>query len=183
MQGFERSADDYPYIGHFLQRARALALVTDAQIVRLIKHPTAHGLSWPLEGSDLWPVDIALPAVVLGKVDGITDPSRAGGPPDPHNGYDAVTVYRIRSTKTQSLEAILSIEGTGRVADRQDVDMELYNINTSRIAAATSEAREERLSAQIGRGSYLLYVRDGGNGNRASFRLQVRAFEVGPRAK
>lgn len=175
IQSFERSRDDYPYIGLFLQRAIRLGVLTEAQVIHIIKEPRAHGLSWPLAGDDVWPVDLTLPARVLGKVDGVTDPQRAGGPPDPHNGFDAVQVYRLRVARPSRLSATLRIQGSGRGADRQDVDLVLYDINTDQLGAATAEQPTEELHVQVQAGSYLLYVRDGGSGNRASYSLDVRA--------
>jgi hypothetical protein len=119
-------------------------------------------------------VDLALPARVMGKVDGVTDPQRSGGPPDPHNGFDAVQVYRVRVTRPSRLSATLRIQGSGRGADHQDVDLVLYDINTDQIAAATAETQSEDLMVPLQPGSYLLYVRDGGSGNRASYELSVR---------
>lgn len=174
IQSFERSRDDYPYIGLFLQRAVQLGVLTDAQVIHLVKEPRPHGLSWPLAGADVWPTDLTLPALVTGKIDGLTDPQHAGGPPDPHNGFDAVQVYRVRVPRRGRLSATLHIQGTGRAADHQDVDMILYDINTDQVAAARAESALEELSAAVAPGSYVLYVRDGGNGNRASYNLQVR---------
>jgi len=175
IQSFERSRDDYPYIGLFLQRAVQLGVLTEAQVIHIVKEPRPHGLSWPLAGDDLWPTDLTLPARVLGKVDGVTDPQRAGGPPDPHNGFDAVQVYRFRVARPARLSATLRIQGSGRGADRQDVDLILYDINTDQLAAATAEQPSEELHVALPPGSYVLYVRDGGSGNRASYSLDVRA--------
>lgn len=174
IQSFERSADDYPYIGLFLQRAIQLGVLTEAQVIHLVKEPRPHRLTWPLAGEDVWPVDLNLPANVIGKVDGVTDPQHAGGPPDAHNGFDAVQVYRVRVPRPGRLSATLRIQGTGRIADRQDLDIVLYDINTDQVAAATAETAVESLSTPVQPGSYVLYVRDGGNGNRASFDLVVR---------
>jgi len=101
-------------------------------------------------------------------------PARAGGPPDPNNGFDAVQAYRFRLTKSERVQALLQIAGSGRAADRQDIDLELYDINTDRIAASATEAPEERIDQLLGPGSYVLYVRDGGGRNRASYRLELR---------
>ncbi|MBI2897146.1 MAG: hypothetical protein HYY06_26555 [Deltaproteobacteria bacterium] len=175
IQSFERSGDDYPYIGSFLVRARELGLVGDAQIVRLLKHPRDQVLSWPLAGADVWPTDLGLPASIEGKVDGVTDPQPSGGAPDPHNGFDAVQTYRIQLPKAMRMSAILRIAGSGRAADREDLDLELYDVNTDEIASAATEGHEERIDRLLGAGTYVLYVRDGGSGNRASYRLDVAA--------
>lgn len=67
----------------------------------------------------------------------------------------------------------LVIEGSGRVSDHEDLDLELYDINTRRIAAATSEQPVEQITRDLAAGSYVLYVRDGGQRNRASYRLEL----------
>ena len=174
IQSFERASDDVPYIGAFLQRAIALGVLTEAQVIKLIKEPRPHQLSWPLAGDDVWPMELTVPTSVAGKVDGVTNPQASGGPPNPHNGFDAVRVYRVRLPRPGRLHATLRITGSGLARDHQDLDLVLYDANTNQLTAATAELPVEELSAALDAGSYLLYVRDGGNGNRASYRLDVR---------
>ena len=67
------------------------------------------------------------------------------------------------------------IDGSGRIADREDLDLELRDARSELLGAARTEAPEERVERTLPAGVYIVYVRDGGDGNRAAYTLTVAA--------
>ncbi|MFO0605320.1 MAG: hypothetical protein U0324_19225 [Polyangiales bacterium] len=125
-----------------------------------------------------WPLDLAVPGVATDKVDGLTSPAPSGGPRRPENGYDALRVYRVRVTQRAWLGLELNIQGSGRQSDHTDLDLELRDLRGEVIAAARGEGPRETLSRLLQPGWYIVYVRDGGAGNRANFELRTRLRPV-----
>jgi hypothetical protein len=130
----------------------------------------------PAADAPVWPADIALPGTANGKIDGLTDPAPSGGPNRPDTGFDAVVAYRVHVPQRARLSARLRIFGSGRVGDRTDLDLELRDIRAELVTSARTEAQIETLGAAVDAGYYVLYVRDGGNGNRAGYELEVELF-------
>jgi len=120
-----------------------------------------------------WPLDIAAPSVVSGKIDGLSDPAPSGGPPRPQNGQDAVRVYRVRVEQRARLSVQLRIFGSGRAADHEDLDLEMRDIRAELLDQARTEVPVHGLSRVVEPGHYLIYVRDGGSGNRVGYELRV----------
>lgn len=120
-----------------------------------------------------WPYDLAVPGVHSGKIDGLTEPTPSGGHAHPENGFDAIRAYRVHVTRPGFLVARLTIDGTGRGADHQDLDLELRTIRAQRITASNGEQQVESVGRIVQPGYYILYVRDGGHGNRVSYELSV----------
>lgn len=127
---------------------------------------------------DRWPLDLTLPASVSDKIDGLTNPAPSGGPRRPENGLDALRVYRVQITARAWLNLELRIQGTGTPSDHTDLDMELRDIRGEVITAARGTLQRETLSRLLQPGYYIVYVRDGGNGNRARYELNVRVRPV-----
>jgi len=125
-----------------------------------------------------WPLDLSLPGVATDKVDGLTSPAPSGGARRPENGYDALRVYRVQVTARAWLGLELRIQGSGRPSDHTDLDLELRDMRGEVIAAARGEADRETLSRLVQPGWYIVYVRDGGGGNRANFELRTRIRPV-----
>lgn len=120
-----------------------------------------------------WPFDLAVPGTHSGKIDGVTDPAPSGGHAHPENGLDAMRTYRVHVTRPGFLVARLTILGSGRGADHQDLDLELRDIRARRIAASSGEQPVESVGRVVQPGYYILYVRDGGRGNQVSYELNV----------
>ena len=142
-----------------------------------VKHVLALG-GYPqslLPDSDVssWPRDLGLPDQASGKVDGLTEPAPSGGPNRPDNGFDAMRVYRVRVERRSRLGVRLRIEGSGRSVDRTDLDLELRDLRARPIDSARGQEAREVMSRVLDPGWYLIYVRDGGTGNRAGFALEV----------
>jgi hypothetical protein len=163
----------YPAITTFLRFLVDRGLVTEAAVRQLLAaggHPE-HLL--PQRDAADWFVDLSVPGASSGKIDGFSNPAPSGGPNRPENGVDAVAVYRVRVTERARLAVQLRIFGTGRVRDRQDLDLELRDTRAALLASARSEARVEAINHVVEPGYYVVYVRDGGNGNRAGYELRV----------
>ncbi len=127
----------------------------------------------PSEPRPAWPRDVPVPGVTSGKIDGVSNPAPAGGPNRPDTGIDAVHAYRVHVDRSGWLAVRLRIFGSGRAADRQDLDVEVRDIRANLLASARGEAQVERVMHRVDPGWYVIYVRDGGNGNQAGYDLQV----------
>ncbi len=164
----------FPCIATFLQFVVDRGLITGTQMKQLVErggHPAA---VFPDGGPQPWPVEVVIGASVSGKVDSVTSPAPSGGPPRPGNGVDAVRTYRVHVPRAGFLEAELRIYGSGRGADRQDLDLELRDIRAELLDGSAGEGDRERVARLVQPGFYVLYVRGGGDGNHAGFELTVR---------
>jgi hypothetical protein len=132
----------------------------------------AQGYSLPAANPpERWPREHPPGATARGTIDGFTNPAPSGGAAHPVNGFDAVHAYRIRVPSRSRVVARLTITGSGRVADRADLDLELRDLRTHRLAASAGEDPVEAIDHAVDAGSYVLFVRDGGRGNRAAYAL------------
>ena len=125
-----------------------------------------------------WPLDLSLPTTVTDKVDGLTEPAPSGGSRRPENGFDALRVYRVQVTSRAWLNLELRIQGSGTPDDHTDLDLELRNIRGEVMASTRGTLPRETLSRLLQPGWYIVYVRDGGGGNRARFDLSARVRPV-----
>lgn len=164
----------HPTIATFLRFLVRTGKVPAAQVqdvLTLGRHP---GTMLPPDDTSTWPIDVPATGSVAGKVDGLTNPAPSGGGARPTNGFDATNAYRVHLEEPGRLWADLRIFGSGRGADHQDLDLELRDIRSTLIAASNGEGPTESVSRQLEAGWYLIYVRDGGQGNKASFELTTR---------
>lgn len=163
----------YPSVATFLRHLVSTNVLPEERASALLQRPTAQGFTLPRAGQpDLWPRDLAPGASARDMIDGLSDPAPSGGSAHPVNGFDAVHAYRIRVQERGRLRAELVIQGSGRVADHSDLDLELRSLRADMIAQSASEAPIERVERPIEPGAYVLYVRDGGRGNRARYALR-----------
>jgi hypothetical protein len=125
----------------------------------------------PAPGFAPWPLELTLPASVTGAIDGLTDPAPSGGPAQPSTGYDATRAYRFRLSAPASVVIELAIEGSGSARDRTDLDLELRDTRSGLLSESRALAPREVIRAQLPPGWYIVYVRDGGRGNRARYVL------------
>ena len=162
----------FPSLVNFLQ----FLVETQRVEVSALKNMLDHGRQ-PRTLSDFselqWPIDLPLPGRVTGKIDGVSDPAPSGGPNRAQNGYDAVRIYRVHVPRAGRLLATLTVHGTGRAADRNDLDLELRDIRAELLDSARAESAREAVSRHLEPGWYILYVRDGGGGNRVGYELTV----------
>ena len=163
----------YPTISTFLAYLLEQQEVTVAQLAR-IYHIGGHPADLHSSSSvALWPRDLELGQWVGGKIDGLTNPAPSGGPPRPQNGYDAVHVYRVQVRERGILNVRVDIDGSGQAREQTDVDIELRDIRGDELASSREETPQEVIARMVDPGFYLVYVRDGGSGNRASYRLRA----------
>jgi hypothetical protein len=133
----------------------------------------------PADGELPWPRDVAIGDTVEGTVDGLTQPAPGGGANLPITGLHAVRTFRVRVEEPGMLVVRLYIEGTGRMEDQSDLDLELLDLRAERLEVSASQASLEALGHLVEPGWYILRVRDNGRGNRADFRLEVLQETLG----
>jgi hypothetical protein len=163
----------YPDVTTFLRHLVRTNLANGLTVKNLLLaggHPES---MLPLDDVSPWPIDIALGSTVGGKVDSLTNPAPSGGAPRPGNGRDAVQVYRVHVPTAMWLTLRLRVFGSGGQSDQTDVDLELRNLRADQLAASRSETPAEQVVSYVEPGWYIIYVRDGGSPNRASYELSV----------
>ena len=178
MMEFNEVPGAYPCLGSFLQRITEAhgdrAPLLSREELRAMLRRTGQPTSL-VDEPNAWPIDLAVPGEVRGRVDGMTTPAPSGGPPRGGNGFDAMQVYRVHLTQRGWLRLELRIDGTGRAQEHSDVDLELRDMRGDTIASSAGLGPEERLARLLEPGWYVIYVRDGGdgaNGNRAGYTLR-----------
>lgn len=165
----------YPSVATFLRFLVKSGRVSEAAMKRVLVvggHP--HDML-PEDDVSLWPSDLQLPTTVSGKIDSVSNPAPSGGPPHPVNGLDAVDVYRFRLEAATDVVIELKILGSGAPADHSDLDLELRDLRAELVDGARGTGPREVIRRRLEPGWYVLYVRDGGNGTKASYELQVAA--------
>ncbi|WP_236606047.1 hypothetical protein [Sandaracinus amylolyticus] len=120
-----------------------------------------------------WPLDLRSGEAAQGKIDGLTQPAPSGGANRPDTGFDAIRAYRVRVERRSMLSVRLVIRGSGGDADRTDLDLELRDARARVLDAARGRASSEAVARVVEPGWYVVYVRDGGRGNRADYELHV----------
>ncbi len=164
-----------PSLVSFLRRLVATGALEERAARGLLERPVSQRVRWPAASEpDPWPLQLALPGTARGKIDGVSDPAPSGGRAHPVNGFDAMATYRVTLVTRGTLTATLTIQGTGRAADRQDLDLELRDHRSDELAHASGQTPVESISRVLAPGTYLLVVRDGGNGNSAHYTLTAR---------
>jgi hypothetical protein len=163
----------YASITSFLRHLVDHGHVTEEAMKELLSRGGHPESLLPERGSEPWPVRLPLPGRAAGKIDGLSDPAPSGGGARPSNGYDAVSVYRVHVERAGRLSVRLTIFGSGRGADHQDLDVEVRSIRAELLAASRAETPVETLNVAVEPGYYVIYVRDGGQGNRVGFELEV----------
>lgn len=166
----------YPSLGTFLRLITAgeAPMVRRDELVAMLQRTREPIGMIPRDDAEDWPANLAVPGVAGGKIDGLTNPAPSGGRARPQNGFDALRVYRVQMPSRGWLHLELIIDGTGRPTDHTDVDMELRDHRGEIITAARGSERRETLGRLLDAGYYYVYVRDGGQGNRANFELRTR---------
>lgn len=173
MMALREEEGAFPSLGSFLRGLVDSGAISELRLKELLAATGEPASVLPDRDAPLWPEILALPAEVTGEIDGLTSPAPSGGPALPASGYDAIRAYRVHLTAPSRLVARLEIRGSGRVADHQDLDLELRDGRARLVAQARTEASAEGLERDLPPGWYVLYVRDGGDGNRAGYTLSV----------
>jgi len=188
MMDMGRSEGAFPCLSSFLEFITARQELTDGThrdallspeaVIAMLRATNEPDTLMVRSPDARWPLDLPVPGVVTDKIDGLSDPAPSGGPRRPENGFDALRVYRVRVTQRGWLGLELRIQGSGRPADHSDLDLELRDLRGEVIAASRGEGDRETLSRLLQPGWYIVYVRDGGGGNRAYFELRTRLRPV-----
>ena len=163
----------YPSVSSFLAFLVERGELTPEALERVLAvgaHPAGLAGGEAVAG---WPRDLRFGEWVGGKIDGVTDPAPSGGPPRPMNGYDAVHVFRVHLEESGLLNVHLEISGQGTQQTQSDLDLELRDFRGDELAASRGETPQEAITMALDPGYYLIYVRDGGNGNRVPYRMRV----------
>ncbi len=158
--------DAYPSLASFLQflvRTNRVSRVTLTAMLERTGEPVS------LLATE-WPIPLPLGDTVEGRIDGV---SPSPSEPLPDNGLDAVRAYRVRVERAGTLELELIILGTGTRSDTTELALELRDRRAGEVERAVSAASTVQLRARVEPGPHVVYVRDGGDGNRASFRLRA----------
>jgi hypothetical protein len=153
----------------FLVRTNAVAApALEAVLVRAQQPRTL----LPSDDAPRWPRALPVPGQIAGKIDGVTDPAPSGGPPRPENGIDAVHAYRVELPRAGFFTAALEVRGQSP-GTRDRLSLELRSIRGVLLTASRDGGPRERLGRVLEAGWYTVYVRDRGDGNRASYTLRV----------
>lgn len=164
----------YPALASFLRFLVDSGRVAEMELKTMLERTGQPDDLLPPVGSPTWPIELALPAEVSGEIDGLSNPAPSGGPAHPATGYDAVRAYRFRWERTGPIEVVLHIDGSGRPGERTDLDLEVRNIRGQMVGLSRGVSRTEQIRLIApGPAWYVVYVRDGGRGNRARYRLSV----------
>lgn len=166
----------YPSLSAFLQQLCANG-DTDQDAVGALLERGGYPPEMLLES---WPPLLKMGEPAVGSIDGVSQPAPSGGPNRPDTGVDAVQVFRFEVGRPSLVRLSLRIGGSGRVRDREDLDLEIRTIRADLIARAATEAQTEALEQTLEPGWYVVYVRDGGAGNRAGFELNMTLVPSGP---
>lgn len=127
----------------------------------------------PSADQPLWPRDLEVGGRTSGKIDGLTQPAPSGGRNRPDTGMDAVHAFRVRAPRAGMLSVRLTIRGSGAPADHSDLDLELRDRRARVLDASRGTGATEAVARMVEPGWYVVYVRDGGDGNRADYELRV----------
>jgi hypothetical protein len=173
MMELGRQPGSFPALPTFLRHLVKRELVPTSALTELLARGGHAPTLLPENDRSPWPIDVRLPGSASAKIDGVTDPAPSGGPNRPSNGIDAVHTYRVEITEPGWLAATLTIFGTGRASDRSDLDLELRDIRSELLDRSAGEQPVESVAHAVEPGFYVIYVRDGGNGNRAGYELKV----------
>lgn len=166
----------YPCLSTFLRFLVTSGRVSELELKGMLARTGQPASVFPTGDEDLWPEDLSIPAEVTGRIDGFSTPAPSGGPAHPSTGFDATRAYRIHLATASVVTIVLAIEGSGHEADRRDLDLELRDAHAQLVAQRRTERPVEALrQLALPAGWYVIYVRDGGAGNRASYRLSVQA--------
>lgn len=174
MRELAREEGAYPALPTFLQHLVRSARVAPPALANLLARSGQPATLLPGAAEPPpWPLELTPPNEVQGRIDGLSNPAPSGGPPLPSNGLDAVHAYRFRVPAPGRFRVQLRIAGSGGSADRTDLDLELRDQRAQLVASSLGTGPEERISRQLAAGTYVVYVRDGGAGNRADYTLRV----------
>jgi hypothetical protein len=161
-----------PELSGFLRFLVRTSAVTPTALEAVLSRAQQPRALLPADDVPRWPRSLALPGQVAGKIDGVTNPAPSGGPPRPENGIDAVHAYRVELPRAGFFTAALDVRGESP-GGRDRLSLELRSLRGVLLTASREGGPRERLGRVLEAGWYTVYVRDRGDGNRASYTLRV----------
>lgn len=165
----------YPSLPSFLRFLVETGRVAEDALKQMLARGCQPPDLLPGEGAAGWPEPLSLPGRATGRIDGLSDPAPSGGPAHPSTGLDATRAYRLHVPAPARVTLRLAISGSGRAADRTDLDLELRDIRARPLATSATESAVEGITRDLAAGHYVVYVRDGGSGNLADYELTASA--------
>jgi hypothetical protein len=163
----------FPSLPTFLRHLVATGRIADGELRAMLASTGEPEAVLPAGDVAPWPRDLPIDGVVSGKIDGLSQPAPSGGANRPDTGFDAVHAFRVRVARRGMIAARIEIEGSGAIADHTDLDLELRDARARVLEAARGTSRSEAVARIVEPGWYVVYVRDGGSGNRADYQLRV----------
>lgn len=167
------SDDAYVSLPSFLRFLVDSGRVDQASLTAMLSRTGEPSSVLPERALASWPVELSPGQVLRGKIDGLTQPAPSGGANRPDTGFDANRAYRVRVEERSMLSVRLSIAGTGTADDRTDLDLELRDQRARILDVSRGAGSTETMSRVVPPGWYVVYVRDGGAGNRADYELRI----------
>ncbi len=173
MMSLAEEPESFPCISSFLRHVVDAGLATEEEVRELLArggHPTD---LLPPAGNTPWPAPLSLPGTASGKIDGLSDPAPSGGAARPQNGFDAMHAYRVVVDAPGRLSVRLVIFGSGEGDQHEDLDVEVRDRNADLLVASRGQDPSESVTVAVEPGVYIVYVRDGGQGNRVGYEVRV----------
>jgi hypothetical protein len=156
---------DAPYLGLFLERLVA-AGVDSGTVGTLLGAPEDQQVSWPLAGTDLWPIALSIP----GAANGLADSTIA----NPCRGRLASVWYRLDLGVITTIDLALDVQPIVGFGANLDLFL-LDNAGvTLRVSQNSGSADESISNVTLAAGRYLVRVEANCSvGNKANFALTV----------
>lgn len=180
MIGHGAEAGAFPSLPSYLRYLVNHGAVTETALTEMLQRTEvpAEEVLPPVDALP-WPVDIGLLEARSGKIDGYSQPAPSGGPNLPITGFDANHTYRVRVREPGILTVRLRIIGSGRSGDHTDLDLELRTLRADLLADSRTQEPLEAVAHLVRPGWYIIKVRDGGQGNRADYVVEVEQETLG----
>ena len=160
-----------PYIGAMMDAVVAQPSVSAGQMAGLMTSPENQGISYPLAGADIWPLDIGIGGTDSGTLD-----SLRGAGKNQCQGLTSSAWYRLTLASARSVTLNLAI--TPLAGSGNNLNLFLHtneDVFTSLAGSSNPGGAAESVSANLGPGTYIIRVVADclGDGNRASYVLSV----------
>ena len=159
-----------PYIGTLLQRCVTNLSVPQASITALMLAPENQQITFPLAGSDVWPLPLAVPGNASGSADSLAGPNK-----NQCRGLTSSVWYTFTLAAQATRTFTLTIGPTGGNGDNLNLFLETPAGGVYAQSTNGGAANETIGPIVLGPGVYILRVEAdcAGAGNQATFTLAV----------
>jgi hypothetical protein len=157
-----------PYVGTLLDRAVNGLGVPAATVTSLMAAPENQQITYPLAGSDVWPVPISLPASVNGACDSLAGPNK-----NQCRGLTSSVWYVLTLAATTTVTLSLDVQPTPGNGDNLNLFLETPAGGVLGQSQQGGGADESIGPIQLNAGTYVVRVEAdcAGAGNQANFNL------------